>query len=316
MMSREWSTVALPAPDQFPFWSEVVREAFVPVNVTRRDDGPFLSRVRGGRIGSVGVSHLDSPAQTVRRTPAHVAGASGDVFFLNLPLSPGTCARQDGRVAGLAPGDFAIVDSSRPFELEFQDHFKQISLTLPHDLLAPRLAAAEQATAVRVDGSTGVGAVASASLRAFAMTQSELDSGATRELVTHLSGLVALAIGSVTPYLPRSARSLLADAARDEIDRSLSDPHLSRTLVAERLAISTRHLDRLFADQGTSFGRWLLSRRLECSHQALTGEADRSLPISQIARAVGFSDPSYFTRAFKARYGRTPMQVRSQISPS
>jgi hypothetical protein len=89
----------------------------------------------------------------------------GDVFFLHMPLRGRSSVAQDGRRADLRPGDFAVVDGARPFTLDFEGSFEQLSLILPHDLLMPLLATPEVMTARAVRGDEGLGAIASGALR-------------------------------------------------------------------------------------------------------------------------------------------------------
>jgi AraC family transcriptional regulator, positive regulator of tynA and feaB len=305
----------VPEPEQFAFWNEVVWEAFIPVSVTRTGEGSFVSSITARQVGPLGISRIASPAQSVARTSSQVSSQAGDIFFLNLPLADSSFASQDGRTAQLKKGDFVILDSSRPFELGFEDDFQQISLTLPHDLLAPLLATPGQATAMRVRGDCGVGAVASAALRALASAGGSYDRQAARSLTDQLAGLVALALGGVQAPPASATPALLLQAALDEVERSLSDPDLSPTRVAERVAISTRYLHQLFSDRGTSFGRWVLARRLQRCQQDLTDNDRNHWTIAEIACQHGFRDPSYFARAFRAHYGVSPSELRGRREP-
>jgi AraC family transcriptional regulator, positive regulator of tynA and feaB len=309
---RAWTTQALPESEQFAFWREVVWEAFTPVVLRRAGEGPFRGTVTAWRVGPLGVSLISSERQAVLRTPAEIARSAGDIVFLNLPLSEGSFAVQGGRTVRLGRGDFTLVDAARPFELGFTEPFRQISLMLPHDLVTPLLAAPGQATAVRVPGNGGVGAVASAAIQALARRGGALDGDAARALAGRLVDLVALAVGGVSAP-PRSAtRALLLRAAQDEVERSLADPGLAPSAVAQRVGVSVRYLHRLFADTGCSFGRWVLNRRLERCLRDLQDPSRRHWTIAQIALHHGFADPGYFSRAFKAQYGMTPREARSQ----
>lgn len=308
---RRWRTGVLRTPEQFPFWREVVWEAFTPVALTRTADGAFAGEVAAWRVGPVGVATIASESQRVLRTPVEIARRSGDMFFLNLPLTDGTSADQAGRTARLSRGDFAIVDAAAPFELVFPGPFRQISLMLPHDLLAPLLVAPAQATAVRVRGGAGVGAVASAAVRALVRAGSGVDAEAGRALAGRLADLVALSLGAVATAPPSAGRALLLTAAQDAIERSLGDPQLSPALVAERIGVSVSYLHRLFADTGSSFGRWTLARRLDRARRDLEDPVRRHWTIAQIALEYGFADPGHFSRAFKARFGVTPRQSRA-----
>jgi AraC family transcriptional regulator, positive regulator of tynA and feaB len=307
---RSWSTAAVPESEQFAFWREVVWQAFVPVSLRRDREGPFLGAVTARYIGSVGVSTIESDQQSVTRTHDQVQRQRGDVYFLNLPFTEGSSACQGGRTARLSPGDFTIVDGSRPFDLNFERGFSQLSLMLPHDVLAPKLAAPNEITAVRVRGDSGVGAIASATLRSLSRSIETFDRFTAHALIDQVAGLVALALGRVETPRSRASRALLRQAVLDEIERSLGDSQLSPALVAERIGISTRYLHQLLADRGPSFGRWVLIRRLERCHRDLTDPARAHWTIAELAIHHGFNDPSYFARAFRSRYGIAPREVR------
>lgn len=310
--ARVWTTAALPEGEQFPFWREVVWQVFTPVALRRPDEGPFRGTVTAWSMGPLGVSVITSDRQSAVRGPAEIARRAGDAFFLNLPLAPGSFAAQGGRTARLQPGDFTIVDSASPFELGFTAPFRQISLMLPHELLRPLLAAPGQATAVRVAGEAGVGAVTAAAIRALVRGGDTLDREAARALAARLADLIALSLGVVVAPPPSATRALLLQAAQDEAERSLGDPELSPVMVAARVGISVRYLHRLFADTGSSFGRWVLTRRLERCRRDLQDPARRHWTIAQVALEHGLADPGYFSRAFRAQYGMTPREARAR----
>ena len=88
----------------------------------------------------------------------------------------------------------------------------------------------------------------------------------------------------------------------------LSDAGLSPGATAGDFRISTRHLHKLFARDGMTFGRFLLDARLlACERRIL---ASRDEPISDIAFAHGFQSPSHFSRAFRQKFGYPPNQLR------
>ena len=102
---------------------------------------------------------------------------------------------------------------------------------------------------------------------------------------------------------------LVADAQL-EIARDLrsipSVPDLAR-----RLGVSARTLTRRFKyAAGLSIGDYVLQRRLD-EAQALLRRTN--LAITEVAFAVGLTDPSNFTRAFKKQIGLTPTRYRSAV---
>ena len=311
MGERVWDTRVLPQSDQWAYWRDVVWDAFVPVTLHRSDEGAFHSTVRASSLGGIGVSQIRSQAQSVFRTADDISRRPGGTYFLNLPLDGPSSMSQDGRVAELQPGDFALVDSETPFELRFGETFHQVSLTIPREMLTPLLASPRHATAVRVPGDEGVGAVASAAIRAAVEQAPVLGRGEATAAAGHVAGLVALAVRGLCAT-PRSSaqRQLLLQAAKDELAASFADPQLSPAVVASRIAISVRYLHKLFADDGTTFGRALLHHRLETARRHLEDPAFAHLTITQLALRVGFNDPTHFGRAFRSAFHESPLSHR------
>ncbi len=306
---RAWNTAGMPESDRFAFWQALASEAFCPVTV-RRPDGRFDSCGFTRRVGAIEISRITSAAQHVTRTPTPDQPRSGDAFFINLPLTSGTSARQDGRTARLDPGDFTIIDSTRPFELDFATGFDQISLAVPHELIARTIPDPAQLTAVQVAGDRGIGALAGESMRRVLSERPGGDRTHARAVSDRLANLIALALGGAPAAARLGARGLLLQAILDEIDRSLADPDLTPARLAASVHISTRYLHRILSDHGITFGRWLTTRRLQRSHQTLRDPEHNHLEISEIALDNGYRDPSHFARAYRARYHTTPRATR------
>lgn len=309
-MGRTWSTASLPAGEQFAFWRDVVWQAFTPVSLAAPEADSFASTVTVGRAGPLQVARIRSRPQAVSRTAPLVARSPGDVFFVNLPLSPGTSGCQGGRSARLEPGDFVMLDGSRPFELQFSRPFEQVSVMVPHDILAPALRGRDVATGLRVCGRNGVGAVASHAIRSVARRCDAIGEAEGRELAHCLAELIALAVGGARTAPRRLDRRHVFQALLDAAERGLDDPDLSPSVVAEQVGVSVRHLHQLFAENGTTFGRWVLQRRLDLCHRDLLDPGLCDWTVAELAARRGLSDPSYFSRAFKARYGATPRELR------
>jgi AraC-like DNA-binding protein len=71
-----------------------------------------------------------------------------------------------------------------------------------------------------------------------------------------------------------------------------------------------RYVQHLFDLSGTSFTDFVLEQRLRLAHRLLREPKNSSRKISDIAATAGFSDISYFNRAFRARFGATPTDIR------
>lgn len=100
--------------------------------------------------------------------------------------------------------------------------------------------------------------------------------------------------------------------AKRLIAEQLGDTALSCECVAQGIGISVRHLTRVFAQEGGSPSRYIAERRLELAHRLLSSPQANGLDISEVAYRHGYSSQAYFARSFKARYGRTPSEVRGE----
>jgi AraC-like DNA-binding protein len=83
--------------------------------------------------------------------------------------------------------------------------------------------------------------------------------------------------------------------------------------IAANHRLSTRYVQHLFELSGTSFTRFVLEQRLLLAHRLLREPKSRWRKISEVCAAAGFSDISYFNRAFRARFGARPTDVRASF---
>ncbi|GAA2631973.1 helix-turn-helix transcriptional regulator [Streptomyces vastus] len=87
---------------------------------------------------------------------------------------------------------------------------------------------------------------------------------------------------------------------------------LTLLAVGHALGFSLRYLHRLFREAGTTPRTWLYGRRLDRARTMLLRRPGQAAPtVAGIALRVGFKDPSHFSRAFKARYGTSPVNCRT-----
>jgi AraC-like DNA-binding protein len=129
----------------------------------------------------------------------------------------------------------------------------------------------------------------------------------------HIVDLALLATTARCSIGESSASAVVAarrTAALDYIASHFSDPEISLAMVARRLRISPRYLQRLLETTGMSFASHVIELRLKRTYMLLTAQRGSNVRISDIALQSGFSDVSYFNRLFRSRFGETPSVVR------
>lgn len=135
-------------------------------------------------------------------------------------------------------------------------------------------------------------------------------------LLAHLVNAIAdclLAANSDDRLRPSQPESTLVRRCHDIVTSSLSDHHLSVSLIAQRLGMSADYCSHRYAsDSGETLSRYI--NRTRCRHAAhLLCQSD--LKISAIAWACGYADAGYFARVFHTIYGIRPRAYRHQHQP-
>ena len=133
--------------------------------------------------------------------------------------------------------------------------------------------------------------------------------------VAHIYDLTALAMGATRDATEIAKNRGLAAARlreiKTDIAANLSRDDLSVVEIALRQRVTPRYIQMLFETESTTFTDFVRNARLSRAHRMLVNPrlADRS--ISAIASEAGFSDLSYFNKAFRRQFGGTPSDVRT-----
>ena len=110
----------------------------------------------------------------------------------------------------------------------------------------------------------------------------------------------------------RSAKkySRLLRNAIDYIDNNYANEDMSLNTVASSVNISPNHFSTVFSQEiGKTFIEYLTQKRMEKAKELLMTTDMRS---SEIAYAVGYRDPHYFSYMFKKTQGMTSREYRSR----
>jgi len=84
--------------------------------------------------------------------------------------------------------------------------------------------------------------------------------------------------------------------------------HIEQKDLAKRCGMTSFRFSRLFKQTyGVGFLEFVQRKRMEKAEELLNNS---EMPITSIAYAVGFQDPSYFARTFKQHFGCSPSDYR------
>jgi AraC-like DNA-binding protein len=301
--------------DRIAYWVDVASKAIVNHECRVKTPSAFDATMLRASLGELSVMSIESLGlESVKHTARGIAHGEDDVFLLYLQLTGSAAFSQDGREAVIHPGDLVLLDAQRPFFCRY-GHRKQITIKIPHRSLKARLASSSQLTARAMRRRDGVCALASDFIRLIPEYIDALQQAAKLQITEHVLDLAALALasetGQDTPAVS-SGRAVALLRLRMAIESRLTDPALDPSTAAAAAGISVRYANDLLSQQGSSLGRFIVSRRLERCRSTLEDPQQSHRTISEIAYAWGFSDVSHFHRRFKAAFGCSPRDYRSQ----
>lgn len=306
-------TADLAVQEREEVWRAAVAESFVPLDFTF-DPQSFAGEISGETIGDLVVNQVIAGAHRAERTERHIARSDEPGYYkLSLPTHGYMLISQDGREAPLIPGDLAIYDTSRPYQVVFNDTCRMLVLMFPHrDLHIPEKAMRE-ATARRVSGRHGMGGLVSPLLINLAKHLDQVDGAPLMRLADNVVELISTLYASqLSESACPSADSMRTLLVRIKvfIDQHLDDPDLGPESIAAACYVSTGYLHKLFRTEGTSVSRYIREHRLERCRKDLLDPGWRATPVRTIGARWGFFDAAHFSRVFKETYGVAPREYR------
>lgn len=92
----------------------------------------------------------------------------------------------------------------------------------------------------------------------------------------------------------------------------LRDPGLTVAAIATQLRLSPSTLHRAWSGEPCSLADWIWSQRLDAARRDLCSPGLARRSVSEIAFHWGFNDAAHFSRAFRARFGCAPRELRAK----
>ena len=313
------NTDAVPPRERLAYWTDMICNTYVQLECDAVECHRFAGSIDSQSMPGLDLSVVNSGPQKVLRTPHQIARAKDDYFLVSIQTRGTGVMRQDGRDALLNPGDFALYDSTRAYELHFESDFQQIVLKLPREQLRSAVRDTEKLTATTVSGRAGAGHLMIGMIKTL---WEDIDALEPASAVAVAGGVLNILVAGLQT-LPASKRrgvstltSYHLTRIKGEIDSRLRNPALTVSDVARDLGISVGHIHRLFQQEATTPAQYIWSRRLEMCSRDLVDPSRAGHSISEIAFSWGFNDAAHFSRSFRDRFGVPPREWRHGHSPS
>jgi AraC-like DNA-binding protein len=309
-----FNTDVLPERDRFPAFNEEIIRRYTGLDVRTGDPLEFHGSVEFWKAGDVKIGCNISSAIDSARTTNLIRDGDDDLL-VNLLVSGQAIQTQRTEHQKLGPGDAIICDCAYPGDLNFFTGVKFWNLKFPRYRIANSLSCSDKFAGMKLNADP----IARRLLFEYvaAATAADLPAeGATAELFgQHIVDLVALALGAEGETRriaqERGARAARRRAILNEIGCRSGDPDLSAATIAMQIGVTPRYIHLLLEETGKSFTHHVLERRLDRAAALLRDTNWHSHKIADIAAEAGFTDLSYFNRAFRSHFGATPSDIRA-----
>lgn len=318
----KFSTEELPPHERFAHWREVRAKNIFGVTVELEKDrqAGFQGTFSALQVGEATLVELHASSYQVSRTWADIANAPSDSLCIYQQLD-GQNWFDTGRHGEFVIGAGALATSysDLPYVTSptGDNGFHLRLLKIPFARCRPMIDSDQELPARLLKTDPGLAALFSSYFAEFVVQARYLDGASAEAAVQTLAQLAIVTRGLAEAEGPTSQAAIRAGrlrAAREIIERDLHVSTLSATVMAVRLGISVRQLQLLFEPTGTSYARYVLSRRLERARLLLVQPGSGS--VADIASACGFESLATFHRNFRLAFGMSPSDFRQSAYES
>ena len=312
-LTEQFDGVA-PRPITLTSWADAVRRSVLRFEFDCDRPDRFTGRVRDRHLHGVSFVDMASGRHAAHRDHRTIREADAGFYVLTLQLAGEIRIAQEGRVALLRPGLFAVYDSGKPATLTVGDGYRSTCIRFPKTAISPRqddpLAEITASPFACAPGLTDT--VWSTVLSVNRNLESLGTHGPTavRSLMTLVGTMLRSELGHHVPA--GHSHEELLERVLGYIDDNLADADLGPGRVAAAHFLSLRALHKLFERTGTTVSRYIRERRVERCRMDLTDPALAHAPASAIGARWGFPGASHFGQVFKRETGLAPAEFRRQ----
>jgi AraC-like DNA-binding protein len=316
-MSRlRWELAGIQDAEAADIYRDSVSNLF-DIELDSKDPSDFYNEVDSYNIGGMLFSRCRSVGQTFKRSRAMARRSGIDHVQIILESKGASRADYDGRSVEVAPGTLRMTDLARPFVSQ-NASFDFLNLVLPRSALGASWAN-KDIHGLTFTADRPAVRLLTAHMHTLWTMIGDLSADEATAAAEALSALIGGALSGQSELLPEHRQPVertLLSLARAHIDRNIGQGDLTPDTICTNIGVSRRSLYRLFEGSG-GVAAFIWGRRLDLAFDAISKSRGKGR-LADIAYAHGFQSESHFSRAFRARFGTLPSELRElvHLSPS
>lgn len=308
----------IPAPadltrfDTAGSWHDYVNQHFPTLEMSAQPtEAGFHVRANHCRLGDCGLTHIDTSAYRVDRTPALARRAPDGYLKIMWQLAGHMRLSQDRRSVHLRAGQVSVCDTARAYRLHLNEGARFAVLLVPHALDSRLPRYAEQLSATNLGDVSAMQAILGA-IMGLTRSRPHPDDPGVGDVMNSVGGMLAATLARAANTADDAVDAQRMQRAHDFIAAHMASADLTPQRLADALCVSRRTLYALLARHGTTPAQLIKTTRLRHAGNVLARSASGTDSITDIALAHGFCDAARFSHAFKDQFGEAPSHWRAR----
>ena len=307
-----YSIDRLPAKDRVASFREELAP-LLSLDVEILDDEAPRYSIGSLGAGPVTLSKIQMSPSAFLRTRRHLGDCCDDFWFC--PITAGwQGVVHNGHTTRLDQGDSCLMNIGQAGDGFFPEGGSVIAIRVDGAALRALVRHPEEMAGVHIRRSHPGMALLMGYVRSIYETADKLTPELRHRSGLHVVDIIASIVGATRDGAAQAEaggiRSARLRQVLDWIATKACHSDFSVETVAEELAVTSRTVQLMLEETGSTFSEHVAEQRLRCAWRLLADpKSDRK--IAEIAFEVGFNDLSHFYRTFRRRFGDTPAAVRA-----
>ncbi len=273
---------------------------------------PFFARTEVYCLPDVTISRVSTSASRLTRTVGTIARTATDEILAVCYRDGHFTFRIGSTERRVEAGEVAFFDLAQTLVIE-APFVENVSLAISRRRLEPVVDLLDSAHGAVIPATSALARVLVGASAEVTATGEFMRPSEAAPVADALITLVGACLDQVSN--PRAAAGGAAGAVslaslKAEIERRLTDPGFGPQSLQDEFGLTRSTLYRAFEPLG-GVGAYITERRLRRAYRLMTDPTQKELRLSRLAFELGFAHASAFTRAFKARFGLTPKEIRT-----
>jgi AraC-like DNA-binding protein len=308
-----WSSDSVDPQARLEAWRTFLVDAFQECDMEYEPNGDFWARMTCNRYGEISIGKISGSRRKAARS-AEKTKFSDDGVVMTIACDGRYRYDQARRDVFIEPGEAYFFHNCLPGLFEADEGGRYWLISLPAKVIIPGFGDSSSLIGCRITDAKPELKLLTSYLDAVYQTPGLKDPKTKAVIGSQVTDLVVAAVGradeAAQATAGRGIRAARYKLVMEEIRRRYHEPMLNGERIARALGVSKRYIQQLFEENGRTLSAEIMSERLKAARRALADPTLDGQKISEIAYRCGFSDLSYFNRAYRQKYGETPKAAR------